>query len=151
MSTKSTIACGDNFHLYHECFDDTRVYLQLEGCPFEVSFDATGTATVAIPIEIWEVLRHFPALDYTYADLSDDDIDAVVRDWVAKRPTTGIGRLFGAGVYGSPDDPADVQIARGVEHYRRKRADQRAVRDFVRHGTTQSGETGGTAQAPDAC
>jgi hypothetical protein len=29
MSTKATIAYGDNFHFYHEVLDDNHVYLEL--------------------------------------------------------------------------------------------------------------------------
>ena len=38
MSTKSTIAYGENFHFYHELMDpEPNVYLELEGVHFEAS------------------------------------------------------------------------------------------------------------------
>ena len=47
MSTKSTIAHGRNFHLYHEALDEDYVYLELEGTKFEASYNR-----VMIPIPV---------------------------------------------------------------------------------------------------
>ena len=36
MSTKFSVAGGDSFHFYRECFDAENVYLQLDSADFEV-------------------------------------------------------------------------------------------------------------------
>jgi hypothetical protein len=45
MSTKSTIAYGRNFHLYHEALDEDYVYLELEGTKFEASYNRVKLLT----------------------------------------------------------------------------------------------------------
>jgi hypothetical protein len=52
MSTKSSIACNDDYHLYQECFENDNVWLRIDNAV--IMFDsATGTATVGIPIATW--------------------------------------------------------------------------------------------------
>ena len=38
MSTKSTIAWGEDFHLYREVFDEDHVYLRLDTTHFEAGY-----------------------------------------------------------------------------------------------------------------
>ncbi|NJM74895.1 MAG: hypothetical protein HC852_02890 [Acaryochloridaceae cyanobacterium RU_4_10] len=58
MSTKSSIAYGDNFHLYQEIFDTGAVYLELTDADFEVqSSSGQNRIQVRIPAEIWEIIR----------------------------------------------------------------------------------------------
>ena len=75
MSTKSSLAYGDNFHLYQECFDEENVYLELESVEFEASRDRV---TVSIPVAIWEVIRAYGAVDLAYANYSDAEIETIV-------------------------------------------------------------------------
>src|SRR5574343_478775 len=75
MSTKSSIACGPNFHLYHEAFEQDAVYLELEQAFFEASPDKV---TVAIPVVVWEVIRQYAGADLSWAAKSDEEI----RQWV---------------------------------------------------------------------
>lgn len=49
MSTKITVAYGDNFHLYRESFDEDYIYLEMEGVQFEASYNQV---TMPIPIHI---------------------------------------------------------------------------------------------------
>lgn len=51
MSTKISIAYGDKYHFYQECFDTQNVYLTLEGFEFEVT---DKEATVQIPVTIFK-------------------------------------------------------------------------------------------------
>ena len=64
MSTKSTIASGAGFDLDTDLLDDEFVNLALEGVPFEAS---ANRLIASIPIAIWEYLRHFAAVDLSWA------------------------------------------------------------------------------------
>ena len=59
MSTKITIAYGDRYHLYSECFDiDGSVYLELNGVDLEYKV-YPGQITVHIPRDVIEaILNH---------------------------------------------------------------------------------------------
>ena len=37
MSTKVSVAYGDNFHFYQECLDEENVHLQIEGVEFKAN------------------------------------------------------------------------------------------------------------------
>lgn len=50
MSTKITISYGQNYHFYHEVFDVSNVYIQVEGHEYVIKNDK---AMIQIPIEIW--------------------------------------------------------------------------------------------------
>jgi hypothetical protein len=50
MSTKISISYGQNYHFYHEAFDVSNVYLQVEGYEYEVKNDRV---MIQVPIEIW--------------------------------------------------------------------------------------------------
>ena len=65
MSTKSTIASSDNFHFYHEVFDDDHVYLRLDTTHFEAGY---GSVMVRIPIHIWETIRHLAGVEFDLVD-----------------------------------------------------------------------------------
>jgi hypothetical protein len=136
MSTKATIAHGDNFHFYHEALDDDRVYLELETTQFEAGY---GRVMIPIPIHIWEPIRH---LGGTWLDLinhTDKDLLIMIEADVDKRiaeheqvlrksPNRAAWiSLAGSLVYGGAEDPREEQVARGMEHYRRVRQHQREI------------------------
>src|SRR5262245_10257929 len=82
MSTKSTIAHGRNFHLYHEALDEDYVYLELEGTKFEASYNRV---MIPIPVHVWEVIRRYPGIDLKYADRTDAEIRRYVEQEVDER------------------------------------------------------------------
>jgi hypothetical protein len=82
MSTKSTIASSDNFHFYHEVFDDDHVYLRLDTTHFEAGY---GSVMVRIPIHIWETIRHLAGMEFDLLDKEDDDLLAMVESNVDQR------------------------------------------------------------------
>lgn len=71
MSTRSSIAYGKNFHLYHEVLDENYVYLEIEDVQFEASYNRV---LVPIPVHIWEYIRHFPGIELDWAEKTDDQI-----------------------------------------------------------------------------
>jgi hypothetical protein len=82
MSTKSTLAYGPTLHLYHEVFDDNNVYLELEGVPFEASYNRV---MVPIPLHIWEVIRHYKGIDLNWVEQSDEELERYVIEQVDER------------------------------------------------------------------
>jgi len=137
MSTKSTIAYGRNFHLYHEAFDEDYVYLELEGTKFEASYNRV---MVPIPVHVWEVIRRYPGVDLKYADKTDVEIRRYVEREVderlkryeeADKRSKGIVSLAGSLVFGTADQPRDRQIAAGVEYFTQVREHQRQIKQAI--------------------
>ena len=140
MSTKSTIAHGENFHFYHEAFDDDHVYLELETTHFEARF---GRVMLPIPIHIWESIRHLGGAQMDLADKQDNELLAMVEEEVDQRiaehqqamretpDSAGFIRICGSLAYGMTDSPPADQIHRGMEYFQHKRQRQREVRSLV--------------------
>lgn len=136
MSTKCSIAHGDDFHLYNECFDEDGVYLELDGSPkFEVS---PGSVMVRIPAHVWEAIRTFPGVWLEWADKSDAEIREIVEknvderiaEWrkaKSKREKAWTS-LAGGMVYGGADDPRAKQIRSGLKEMLHRRDLQRRVK-----------------------
>ena len=138
MSTRSTLLYGKQFHLFREALDDDFIYLTLEGLPFEASYNQV---TVSIPVHIWEVIRTQSGVDLSYADMSDEELMAMVTRQVDERlqsmesaKTESSRRLLAlAGMLylGSADDPKEDQIKTGIESYQKLRQHQREIRDAI--------------------
>jgi hypothetical protein len=137
MSTKSTIAHGPNFHLYHEVLDEDYVYLELEGVQFEAGYNRV---MVPIPVHIWEVIRHYPGVDLSFAEKTDDDLHRYVEQEVDERikryqeaneNAKGLVRMFGSLAYGSADEPREQQVAEGLAHFTELRDHQRQIKEAI--------------------
>lgn len=137
MSTKSTLAHGKEFHLYHEVLEGDHVYLELATTHFEAGY---GRVMVEIPIHIWEVIRRRGGADLTLADKSDSDLRQMVehdvderirmyQEAVARRES---GRpqstLLYTFPYGSVDAPREQLVASGIEYYLECRRHQQEVK-----------------------
>jgi hypothetical protein len=130
MSTRATIAHGDHFHLYHEVFDEDRVYLKLDGIAFEATPHAV---TVAIPG------RYGPASGEALSARVRSEVAArlgKVREWREHGRGSRFEESFGWGAYGSPDEPEEEQVRRGIgemtvrrERARKLAADIRAIEE----------------------
>ena len=145
MSTRATLSYGPNFHLFEEVFDEEHVYLELSRADFEAT---PGRVLVTIPLAVWEVVRAHSTFDASLADLDDTALLAHVEAEVDVRIA---GRdPFGFGVYGSPDDPREEQMERGLAWRRERRAAQRRVRDEVRRLRAGAGPTASSSEkAPE--
>ena len=86
MSTKSTIACGEKFHLYHEVFESEFVYLGLEDVNYEI---LSNEIRLEIPVYIYEYIRQFKSMDFDLVDLSDEEIESLEKQF------TGILSSYG--------------------------------------------------------
>jgi hypothetical protein len=160
MSTRCSLAYGENFHLYHECFeDDQTVHLELN----DVEFEASGrSVTVAIPIGVWEVIRHKGGANLELADKTDAELMAMVKEHVDDRVAkwqeakkedeqylkdhpeardakdgriggrkAGLFEFFGCIPYGRASEPKPKQVKAGIKHYKRERAFQKKVKEFI--------------------
>lgn len=142
MSTKSTIVCGENFHLYSEMMDDENVYLELEGVTFEAYRDSV---TVAIPAAIWQSIRRHK-VDMSYLAHTDEEIRTAATLHVdderqkyqghlsackhcARRATDG--QLSACRMLYGVDDPRDERIEEFVRYRLLARERQRAIRDAM--------------------
>ncbi len=137
MSTRSTLAYGPSFHLYHEVLDEDYVYLRIEGTQFEASY---GQVMVPIPVHVWEVIRRHSGVDLGLADQTDDELrrhveqmvdDRLKRHQKAAENAKPIAALAGSLVLGSIDEPREIQVAKGLEDYTRRREHQRQVRQAI--------------------
>jgi hypothetical protein len=137
MSTKSTIAYGPTFHLYHEAFDEDYVYLELKGTKFEASYNRV---MVPIPVHVWEVIRRYPGIDLKYADKTDAEIRRYVEQEVDERlkrfveagqRSKELVSLAGSLAFGTADQPRDQQIAAGIEYFTKVRQHQRQIKQAI--------------------
>jgi hypothetical protein len=137
MSTKSTIAHGENFHFYREIFDHDHVYLRLDTTHFEAGY---GRVMIPIPIHIWETIRHLGAAELDLVDQSDEQLPGRVQKEVeervaeyqrvvSERPNhANLFAIFGCFAYGTADKAEDEQIRHGMDYFRRERQRQQEVR-----------------------
>lgn len=138
MSTKATIAYGEQFHLYHELGDDNNIYLRLDQPSFNASPDQV---TVAIPLHIWEFVRQYQGVDFSWADKTDEEIFAYVEGEIDKRladykvsTDSFMERLLsfaGSLSYGDVNLPREEQIRRGVATFQDERTRQQKIRDAI--------------------
>lgn len=136
MSTKSTIAHGENFHFYRELLDDDHVYLELDTTHFEAGY---GSVMIPIPIHIWETIRHLGGAELGLVDRTDEELLARVEKEVDERTAeyqkvarerpdrAGLFAIIGSLVYGRADGPREEQIKRGMAYFRGERQRQREV------------------------
>lgn len=140
MSTKCTIAHGENFHFYHEALDDDHVYLELETTHFEAGY---RRVMLPIPIHIWETIRHLGGAQLDLADKQDDELLAMVESEVDQRiaeyqqaarerpDRAALVSFIGSLSYGRANLPRVDQIHKGMEYFRHKRQRQREVRSLI--------------------
>ena len=137
MSTRSTLAYGPGFHLYHEVMDEDYVYLRVEGTQFEAGY---GQVMVPIPVHVWEVIRRHPGVDLGLADQTDDELrrhveqmvdDRLKRHQEASEHAKPIAALAGSLLLGSIDEPREMQVAKGLEDYIHRREHQRQIQQAI--------------------
>ena len=138
MSTKCSIAYGDNFHLYQDLLDERHVHLHLRQVEFEASGDEL---TVKIPLHLWEFLRSFPGADLSEAAKTDEEMEheaiAKVDERLNKYSEAAADsahpalQLGGALVMGPIDLPRDQQIENYIRYRRQLRERQREVLNSI--------------------
>lgn len=136
MSTKCTIAYGENFHLYREVSDLDHVYFELDTTHFEAGY---GRVMIPIPLHIWETIRHLGGAELDLVDRSDDELLSRVQSEVEERIAeyqrvvrerpgrAGLFAILGSLIYGTADEPRDQQIRHGMEYFQRERKRQQEL------------------------
>ena len=137
MSTRSTLAHGPNFHLYHDLIDRDHVYLEIEGAKVEIDY---GRTTVPIPMHIWEVIRRYQGIDLQLADKTDDELRQYVEQELDARlawygqieeRAKRMAALAGSLSWGAADQQRGVQLTRGMEYFTHLREHQRQVQQAI--------------------
>jgi hypothetical protein len=138
MSTKATVAYGNNFHFYRECFDEDFMYLELEGVQFEAGYNRV---MVPIPVHIWEIIRKYEGVDLSWASQTDPEILRYVEQEVDKRidryQQTGEEKgkrliaLLGSIPFGSADIDRSEQIESGVSYFKNLREHQQQIKQAI--------------------
>jgi hypothetical protein len=154
MSTKITVAYGDNFHLYRESLDEDYIYLEMEGVQQRdctcwgnpsvphVQFEASyNQVMMPIPIHIWEVIRQYQGIDLSWAAKTDEEIMRHVEQEVDRRiekyqqaddeKHQRLIALLGAIPYGSADTPRQQQIDLGIAYFHRLREHQQQIKQAI--------------------
>ena len=69
MSTRCTIGYGEGYHLYEECFDQDKVWLELEGKVSEIEYSSIrdGCLVVGIDVVVRAVEERHPEIDHRAA------------------------------------------------------------------------------------
>lgn len=82
MSTKSSIAYGEKFHLYTDFLDQGYVWLELSQ-PLKFKADQHAVA-VRLPLALWEYLRTFAVAETDLATKTDAELRALATErWAA--------------------------------------------------------------------
>jgi hypothetical protein len=136
MTVKATLAYGKSFHFYHEGLDNNHVYLELEDVAYQAGY---RRVMVAIPIDVWEVIRRLGAARLDLVNASDGELLSMVERMVEERmigyerartsdpEAAGRLRFIDAAVFGAMDDPREQQVTKGFEYYKTERERQREV------------------------
>ncbi len=134
MSTKVTVAYGENFHLYKEILDENFIYLEIEGVQFEASYNRV---MMPIPVHIWEVIRQYEGTDLSWALRTDEEIVRYVEQEVDKRiqkyqqaeneKSKRLIALLGSIPYGNADTPRQQQIEKGIAYFKSLREHQQQI------------------------
>ena len=137
MSTKCSLAQGEQFHLYSEVFDSEHVFLEIEGCKFEAE---NNRIMVEIPIAIWEVIRQHSLVDFSLVNKTDQELQEEVERLVQERieeytlaseKKKIILGLQGFLSYGPVENAKEKQISDGVEFYRNLRSHQANMKQEI--------------------
>lgn len=136
MMTKTTLAYGKNFHFYQEGRDNNFVYLELEDIPYDAGY---RRIMVAIPVDVWEVIRHLGEGQLALVDVPDDELEESVKKKVDKRiaeymkvkssnpEEAELLRFDDSAVYGGADEDREQQISRGMQYFMTERQRQQGI------------------------
>jgi DNA-binding Lrp family transcriptional regulator len=133
---KTTLAYGRNFHFFQERLENNFVYLELEDAPYDVGY---RRIMVAIPVDVWEVIRNLGELRLDLVDADDEELMGLVESKVDKRMVeyarvrssdtekAELLRFNDSMAFGAADEEREKQVTRGLEYFRTERERQRGI------------------------
>lgn len=138
MGTKKILLSGESYKIYHQCFDDKNIYLDLS--EIEVEKSENNGHTLVIPIWLWEKIRRVPALvDLSLAKMTDQEIEnkivCEVNSRIRELSLFGYDndimakfiRISDHIKFGSVSADKEEQIRKGISYYMQERENQRTV------------------------
>ena len=129
MSTKCSLAYGEDFHFYQDLFDEDIGYtLEItEKC-------CDHTQKILIPYYIWETIKESAKTDLSLADKTDDDLFKIVENEVDSRleeynksEDKVFRAFFGSAIYGPTTDSKEDQIESGMSYFKTEREKQQKI------------------------
>lgn len=112
------------------------MYLELEDVPYDAGY---RRIMVAIPIDVWEVIRELGAAKLDLINATDEELRLIAENMVDLRMAeyrkaeeispekASKLRLSDSMIFGAMDAPREQQVVRGVEYYKTERERQREV------------------------
>ena len=141
MGTKKTLLCGKSYKVYHQCFDDENIYLDLSDV--EIEKNETGH-TIVIPIWIWDKINKVSSqIDLSLAKMNDHEIETKVKEEVDSRirelslfgfddAMAKLIRVSDHIKFGSVQTNKDEQIKKGIAFYMQEKEKQKKVLEKIK-------------------
>jgi hypothetical protein len=96
MSTRCTIGYGDYYHLYEECFDTDKVWLEIENKVSDVEYRSSpnGELIVGIDVTVWRKIveawlqSHWaknPERDHQKIEIDAEYIEELIKNFENKK------------------------------------------------------------------
>ncbi len=134
MGTKKTLLSGKSYEIYHQCFDEENIYIDLSD--IEVEKIDENKHTIVMPVWLWEKIRKVsPRIDLSLSKFTDEEINNKVVEEVNSRIREL--SLFGSDdamakfirvsdhiKFGSVSTTKEEQIKKGILYYTKEREKQ---------------------------
>ena len=96
MSTRCTIGYGDDYHLFEECFDTDKVWIEIGGNVSEVEYNSAlgGELVVGIDVTIWRKIvedwlrshwANHPTRDHEKIEIDTSYLEELARNFKNKK------------------------------------------------------------------
>lgn len=141
MGTKKTLLCGKSYKVYHQCFDDENIYLDLSD--IEVEKNEKGY-TIVMPIWIWDKINKVSSqIDLSLAKMTNEEIENKVKEEVDSRirelslfgfddAMAKLIRVSDHIKFGSVQSKKEEQIKKGISFYLSERDKQKKVLEKIK-------------------
>ena len=141
MGTKKTLLSGDSYKVYHQCFDDENIYLDLT----DIEIEKTDSGyTLVIPIWIWDKINKVSShIDLSLAKMTDEEIENKTKEEVDSRirelslfgnddAMAKLIRVSDHIKFGSVSLKKEEQIKKGISFYMQERDKQKKVLEKIK-------------------
>ena len=141
MGTKKTLLSGNSYKVYHQCFDDENIYLDL----VDVEVEKTDFGyTLVVPIWIWDKINKVSShIDLSLAKMTDEEIENKTKEEVDSRirelslfgnddAMAKLIRVSDHIKFGSVSLKKEEQIKKGISFYMQERDKQKKVLEKIK-------------------